>query len=95
MPWLDYWEEKLRGGRMTFEHQSELEVYINNYGLEWVKEAMKAGADANNNPHGMSPKYLFAVLKNKANPKLKTTKGGERDEKRDEYAKPPEYDFLD
>lgn len=92
---LDYWENELRGGRLTFEHQSELEVYLNRYGLEWVKEAMKAGADANNNPHGISPKYLFAVLKSKANPKPKATKGGDRDEKRDEYAKPPEYDFLD
>jgi len=90
---LDYWDEELHGGRLTFEHQSELEVYVNRYGSEWVKEAMKAGADANNNPHGISPKYLFTILKNKANPKA--TKGGERDEQRDEYAKPPEYDFLD
>ena len=73
---LDYWDEELRGGRMTFEHQSKLEVYLQQYGGEWVKAAMKEASDANNNPHGMSPKYLFTVLKNKANPKA--TKGGER-----------------
>lgn len=85
---LDYWDEELRGGRLTFEHQSELEVYLQQYGFEWVRSAMKEAADANNNPRGMSPKYLFTILKNKANPKA--TKGGERDEQRDEYAK-PEY----
>ena len=92
---LDYWEDELRGGRLTFEHQSELEVYLNRYGLEWVKEVMKQASDSNKDPRGISPKFLFAVLKSRANPKPKTTKGGERDEQRDEYAKPPEYDFLD
>ena len=92
---LDYWEEKLHGGRLTFEHQSELEVYVNRYGLEWVKEAMRKAADGNDSPYGIRPKYLFTILKNKANPKAKATKGGEKDEQRDEYAKPPEYDFLD
>lgn len=86
---MDYWEEKLRGGRLTVEHQSELLIYLNSYGMEWVKEAMKEATDANNNPYGIRPKFLFSVLKSRVNPKPK--KEVKKIEQRaNEYAKPPE-----
>ena len=76
---LDYWERDLHGGRLTIEHQSELEVYLRDKGLEWVKETMREASDGNNNPRGMQPKFLFAVIKRKlaeAEGKPKTGKGG-------------------
>ena len=63
---LDYWEE-LCGSRLTFEHQSQLSVWVNQKGVEWVKEVMQTAADSNNNPRGISFNYLKAIVQNKLN----------------------------
>lgn len=63
---LDYWEE-FCGGRLTFEHQSQLKAWVNQKGVEWVKEVMQTAADSNNNPRGISFNYLKAIVQNKLN----------------------------
>ena len=76
---LEYWERDLRGGRLIFEHQAEIAVWLSKKGLHWLKDAMKTAAESNNNPRGMSFKYLKAVISNKL--KLETAatpKGGEK-----------------
>ena len=69
---LEYWESELHGGRLTIEHQSELSVWLSRYGYDWLRSALKEASDANSNPRGVNPKFLFAVLKRKAD-----VKGGE------------------
>ena len=69
----------MRGGRLIFEHQAEIAVWLSKKGLHWLKDAMKTAAESNNNPRGMSFKYLKAVISNKL--KLETAatpKGGEK-----------------
>lgn len=63
---LDYWEE-LCGGRLTFEHQSQIKAWVNQKGVEWVKEVMQTAADSNNNPRGISFNYFKAIVQNKLN----------------------------
>lgn len=63
---LDYWGRDLHGGRLSFEHQSILSAHLKERGLDWLKAAMKEAADANNNPRGLSPKFLFGVIARKA-----------------------------
>ena len=91
---LEYWDEKLRGGRLSFEHQSEILIFVERYGFEWVKAAMTEAADTNGSHYGVNMKLLRAVVERKANPKPKKSKGRENVGTR-EYAKPPEYDFID
>ena len=62
---LDYWAHDLHGGRLSFEHQSKLSALMTERGLDWLKAAMKEAADANNNPRGLSPKFLFSVIARK------------------------------
>ncbi|MBR6713113.1 MAG: hypothetical protein IKI76_08995, partial [Selenomonadaceae bacterium] len=59
---LDYWAHDLNGGRLSVEHQSKLSALLKAHGLDWLKAAMKEAADANNNPRGLSPKFLFSVI---------------------------------
>lgn len=61
---LDYWA-KLDGGRLSFEHQSKLSALLKERGSAWLKAAMTETADANNNPRGLSPKFLFSVIARK------------------------------
>lgn len=90
---LEYWEG-LNGGRLTFEHQSALNALIKDKGVDWVKSAMKEAADVNSNPRGLSPKFLFGVIKRKANPF--SQKGGEKSERpaRIDYGEEPDYSWI-
>lgn len=74
---MEYWERDLRGGRLTFEHQSELSVWLKQNGLTWLKDAMKTAAESNNNPRGMSFKYLKAVVSNRLNSETAAIPKGE------------------
>lgn len=97
---FEYWERDLRGGRLSFEHQGQIAAWLAQHGVEWLKAAMRETSDANGNSHGLSFKLLRAVIDRKLNPpqkpKLRLLKGCETSGKREhQYAKPPEYDFLD
>lgn len=63
---LEYWEAQ-GGGRLTFEHQSEIAAWLAKKGLLWLKEAIKTAANANNNPRGMSFNFLKAIVSNRLN----------------------------
>ena len=62
---LDYWERDLHGGRLSFEHKSKLSALMKERGSAWLKASMTQAADANNNPRGLSPKFLFSVIARK------------------------------
>lgn len=62
---LDYWGCDLHGGRLSFEYQSKLSALLKERGSAWLKAAMTEAADANNNPRGLSPKFLFSVIARK------------------------------
>ena len=104
---IEYWERDLRGGRLSFEHMSELSVWLKTKGYDFVKEAMRETSDLNNNPFGLSFKLMRKVYEGKVNPQ--PLKGGERIGKADntvaakvptriEYEEPdynsPEYDAV-
>lgn len=72
---IDYWEQSLRGGRLSIEHQSEIEAWLEKYGVLWVKATMKEASDANGNPNGLNFKLLKGVVNRKLKP---ITKGGEK-----------------
>ena len=57
---LEYWERDLRGGRLSFEHQSQIAAWLDQHGVEWVKGLMKEASDANST--GLNFKFLRAVL---------------------------------
>lgn len=44
---LEYWEQDLKGGRLSIEHQSEIRLWLEKNGYDWVKSAMKEASDAN------------------------------------------------
>ena len=69
---------------MTLEHLAEINVLLKRYGFEWVKAAIIATRRDRYYP-------TFANFKETL---LGKKKGGESNGKR-EYARPPEYDFLD
>lgn len=73
---LEYWDEELKGGRLTFEHQSQIAAWLAQHGLEWVKSAMREASDANGNSYGVNFKLLRGVIERKANPM--PLKGGEK-----------------
>ena len=102
---VEYWERELRGGRLSFEHMSELSVWLKSKGYEFVKEAMREASDSNG--IALNMKLLRKVYDNKVNPQ--PLKGGERNGKADktvaakvptriEYEEPdynsPEYDAV-
>ncbi len=88
---LGYWGS-VGGGRLSFEHQSELWSLVEKRGVEWVKSAMREASDTNGSRFGVNMKLLRAVIERKAKSKPKVDlKGVEAHE----YTKPPEYDFLD
>lgn len=64
----DFWTE-LQGGRLTFEHLSELERLIDRHGVDWVKAAMREASDANGNRYGLSFKLFRAVVNRRLKPK--------------------------
>lgn len=86
---LEYWDE-LKGGRLTFEHQSALNALLKEKSADWVKSAMKEAADANSNPRGLSPKFLFAVIKRKAQP----LKGGDKNARQFDYDEEPDTSWI-
>ena len=97
---LEYWERDLRGGRLSIEHQSQIAAWLETYGYEWLEAAMREASDTNGNSHGLNFKLLRGVVERKANPpqkpKPQPLKGGKKNGQREhQYAKPPEYDFLD
>ena len=73
----EHWE-LIKGGRLTFEHLSELQVLIDKHGLEWLKARMTEASDANGNSHGLSMKFFRAFIK-------RYLKGGEKLETADTY----------
>lgn len=90
---LEYWDSELKGGRLTFEHQSQIGSWLAQHGLAWVKAAMREASDANGNSHGLNFKLLRGVIERKANPV--PLKGGEKSgETKHHYKQPPKYDFL-
>ena len=93
---IEYWSDELGGGRLTFEHQSKLVVFLERYGVEWVKAAMNESADVNHDRHGVKPKLLFAILENKAKPKqqLRLLKGGERNGRKFAVEADPRSEFV-
>lgn len=62
---LEYWENTLRGGRLSFEHQSTLSALLKERGYDWLKAAMREASTANTNTRGLSPKFLFGVITRK------------------------------
>lgn len=66
----EHWEH-IKGGRLTFEHLSELQVLIDKHGLDWLKNRMTEASDANGNSHGLSMKFFRAFIK-------RYLKGGEK-----------------
>ena len=93
---MEYWERDLQGGRLAFEHLSERSLWLNQRGMDWVKEMMKEASDSNNNPHGLSFKFLKAIVSKKLKPK-KTAEsskgGGKKKEVKDTLAKLDELDY--
>ena len=90
---LEYWDGELKGGRLTFAHQSQIGGWLAQHGLAWVKAAMREASDANGNSHGLNFKLLRGVIERKANPV--PLKGGEKNgESKHHYKQPPKYDFL-
>ena len=99
---VEYWERELRGGRLSFEHQSELSAWLKSKGYEFVKEAMREASDSNG--IALNMKLLRKVIESKANPQ--PLKGGDnydrkisrsadnREPTRIEY-KEPEYTLED
>lgn len=95
---LEYWDGELKGGRLTFEHQSQISAWLAQHGFEWVKAAMREASDANGNRHGLNFKLLRGVVERKANPPLRIVKGGEKRASNPQkqgyaYASAPEYDI--
>ena len=91
---LEYWDE-LKGGRLTFEHQSTLNALIHDKGVDWVKSAMKEAADVNSSPYGLRPKFLFGVIKRKANPQ--PLKGGDKNARKTatfDYGEEPDTSWI-
>lgn len=66
----EHWKLK-KGGRLSFEHLSELQVLIDKYGLDWLKNRMTEASDANGNSYGLSMKFFRAFIK-------RYLKGGEK-----------------
>ena len=93
---MEYWERDLQGGRLAFEHLSELSLWLNQRGMDWVKEMMKEASDSNNNPHGLSFKFLKAIVSKKLKPK-KTSEsskgGGKKKEVKDTLTKLDDLDY--
>ena len=76
---IDYWEQTLKGGRLSIEHQSEIQAWLEKYGVVWVKETMKEASDANGNSKGLNIKLLRGVVNRKLNPvSSRVLKGGEK-----------------
>lgn len=71
---MEYWEAQ-GGGRLTFEHQAEIAVWLSEKGLLWLKEAVKTAANANNNLRGMSFNYLKAIVSTRLNETSASSKG--------------------
>lgn len=71
---VEYWERDLRGGRLSFEHMSELSVWVKTKGKDFVKETMREASDSNG--ISLNMKLLRKVLETKANPQ--PLKGGEK-----------------
>ena len=97
---LEYWDETLKGGRLSIEHQGQIAAWLEQHGFEWLKAAMREASDANGNNRGLSFKLFRAVVEHKLNPpkkpELRVLKGGAKSGQREhKYEQPPEYAFLD
>lgn len=78
----DYWEGTLRGGRLTFEHLSEIQALVESHGFDWVKAAMKEASDVNGGgnryrSYGVNMQLFRGVVRRKLNPSPKP-RGGEK-----------------
>lgn len=98
---VEYWERELRGGRLSFEHMSELSIWVKTKGKDFVKDAMREASDSNG--IALNMKLLRKVIENKANPQ--PLKGGEKTGKVDrtvaekaptkiDYGKEPDYSWI-
>lgn len=70
----EYWV-KIHGGRLTFEHLSEIQSLIEAHGLDWVINAMKEASDVYGGQYGVNMKLFRSVVKKILQPKG----GGELD----------------
>ena len=90
---LEYWDETLKGGRLSIEHQGQIAAWLEQHGFEWLKAAMREASDANGNNRGLSFKLFRAVVERKLNPpkkpELRVLKGGAKRENRYEEAPDP------
>lgn len=62
--WEEYWRE-IGGGRLSEADKRTLSAYEQERGMSWVKAVMQEARAGNNNPRGLSPKFLMAVLARK------------------------------
>ena len=96
---LEYWGQTLKGGRLSFEHQSQLAAWLAKFGYQWLEEAMREASDANGNSHGLNFKLLRGVVERKANPKkpkLRLLKGSGKVEQQEyRYEPADENDGID
>ena len=79
---LEYWDEELHGGRLSFEHQSEILALVQRHGASWVKAAMKEASDVNGGgnryrSYGVNMQLFRGVVRRKLNPSPKP-RGGEK-----------------
>ena len=93
---IDDWSDSPVFCKLDFELISELKVLSEKYGLAALRQAMTAAKRANGKSQGVSFDFFKAVLERQQKPDTQPLKGGEKSGKREhQYAKPPEYDFLD
>ena len=59
---LEYWDSELGGGRLSFEHQSEIATLAKRHGFEWVKAAMNEASDANGSRYGLNMRLFRGVV---------------------------------
>lgn len=75
---VDYWERDLRGGVLSFEHQSQIAVYLSQKGAPWLRAIMAEASAANGNNRGLTPKFLFAVIARKLAAEKPAPKSGSK-----------------
>lgn len=80
---MEYWKNELHGGRLTFEHISRLEVLVDEKGIDWVRDKMREASDANKDPWGISPKFLFGVIEFRQN--LEKSEKGKKERENPEF----------
>lgn len=81
----EFWSRTLKGGQLSIEHLSEIQMLIDRHGIAWVKEAMRDASNANGN--GLNMNLFRGVVRRKLNPVKPALKGGERRDRGNESAR--------